>query len=441
MLGPGSDPNGFEVVIDRRTRSPFDGLGPLVFAPISSGDHVVELAGLSANCQVDSPSLRNVLVSERDTARVTFTVTCEGSGGTLQISVATTGTDLDPNGYMVTVDGAGLGEIDPDGTFSGTAPAGPHTIELGAMTPNCRAEGENPRTVGLPSQGYVALRFEVECSFADLAGPGHELAVIREVGNVSGLLLINDDGTGGRPLRASLDTSFQHPSWSPDGVHLVALASSGGLVVMDITSGETRGVDNTEEAMEPAWSPDGQQIAFARFVEESESTELFTINQDGLGLQQLTRGNRLSTAFDPAWSPDGREIVYVHSSSSQGTIALAVLTVGGETREVVTRDEFEGFNLFDPEWAPDGSAIAFVMSDSFGRHQIFLAPTSDHVPRQLTSGVEDNNDPTWSPDASRIGFISRRDGNRELYVMNADGTNPVRLTRTEESEHEPAWRP
>jgi TolB protein len=81
------------------------------------------------------------------------------------------------------------------------------------------------------------------------------------------------------------------------------------------------------------------------------------------------------------------------------------------------------------------------MSDSLGLHQIFLAPTSDYVPRQLTVGSEANRSPTWSPDASRIGFISRRDGNQELYAMNADGTNQVRLTRTDEFEEEPAWRP
>ena len=46
--------------------------------------------------------------------------------------------------------------------------------------------------------------------------------------------------------------------------------------------------------MEPAWSPDGRLIAFARFVPESESTELFTVSPDGLGLQQLTQGDRLA---------------------------------------------------------------------------------------------------------------------------------------------------
>lgn len=49
--------------------------------------------------------------------------------------------------------------------------------------------------------------------------------------------------------------------------------------------------------------------------------------------------------------------------------------------------------------------------------------------------------PAWSPDGTRIAFYSERDGNAEIYVMNADGTGVTRLTRTSADEGYPAWSP
>lgn len=49
--------------------------------------------------------------------------------------------------------------------------------------------------------------------------------------------------------------------------------------------------------------------------------------------------------------------------------------------------------------------------------------------------------PAWSPDGKRIAFYSERDGNAEIYVMNADGTGVMRLTRSSADEGYPAWSP
>ena len=51
--------------------------------------------------------------------------------------------------------------------------------------------------------------------------------------------------------------------------------------------------------------------------------------------------------------------------------------------------------------------------------------------------------PISSPDGSRIVFVSKRDGNTELYVMDADGENPVNLTknRADDGNGSYAWSP
>ena len=63
-------------------------------------------------------------------------------------------------------------------------------------------------------------------------------------------------------------------------------------------------------------------------------------------------------------------------------------------------------------------------------------------PHQLTTNDAMDVSPAWSPDGSRIAFITNRDGNDEVYVMTADGSDVQRLTNTSNaSESFPAWSP
>jgi Tol biopolymer transport system component len=50
-------------------------------------------------------------------------------------------------------------------------------------------------------------------------------------------------------------------------------------------------------------------------------------------------------------------------------------------------------------------------------------------------------DPTWSPDGTKIAFASDRDGNFEIYVMDADGTAQTRLTINPGNDSGPTWQP
>ena len=49
--------------------------------------------------------------------------------------------------------------------------------------------------------------------------------------------------------------------------------------------------------------------------------------------------------------------------------------------------------------------------------------------------------PMWSPDGKRIAFTSNRDGNPEIYLMNADGSRPRRITNHPERDDHPGWHP
>ena len=59
----------------------------------------------------------------------------------------------------------------------------------------------------------------------------------------------------------------------------------------------------------------------------------------------------------------------------------------------------------------------------------------------LTNDPRENEFAAWSPNGAKIAFVAGRDGNNEIYVMDADGNNQNRLTNHEASESGPAWCP
>lgn len=73
--------------------------------------------------------------------------------------------------------------------------------------------------------------------------------------------------------------------------------------------------------------------------------------------------------------------------------------------------------------------------------QIYLMNEDGSFPVRLTLTESDEFDPTWSPDGQRIAFVSLRDGDQEIYVMNADGSEQTNVTRHENKDWTPAWSP
>jgi len=59
--------------------------------------------------------------------------------------------------------------------------------------------------------------------------------------------------------------------------------------------------------------------------------------------------------------------------------------------------------------------------------------------KDLTNNPANDNNPSWSPDGSKITFETDRDGNYEIYVMNADGSNVQRLTNNPANDWFPNW--
>jgi TolB protein len=190
---------------------------------------------------------------------------------------------------------------------------------------------------------------------------------------------------------------------------------------------------------DPAFSPGGRLIAFVRGnASDSTDNEIYRMNADGTCVRQLT--NSPAQVSEPDWSPDGTRIAYVRrchivTMNSDGTGVFLT-----DANQCADPDQWRG----TPRWSPDGSKILFVSSEVDGAGDVFtMNPDGSGVAR-LTTDSAGEGTADWSPDGTKIAFASLRDDTArgELYVMDADGGNVVRLTdHASAFDFMPSWSP
>jgi dipeptidyl aminopeptidase/acylaminoacyl peptidase len=237
----------------------------------------------------------------------------------------------------------------------------------------------------------------------------------------NGLLVYADDGgaivsadlDGGAPKTIVPGPGNEHPVFSPDGTQLAYVYREAGnklwirVAAADGSSPRTIHDDPLMAVGYLGWSPDGRTIVAAR----QPTVRAFDVVNGGppsmmlLDIQgtEYSDGSLLTGLFRP---PSGQEVLYLGRSGK------------------------EGFGLYR-RTIPDGKPVP-LLTDA---HQ--------------TVPFGDLGNPAWSPDGTQIALqvlAPGADGEWRIYVMDADGSNPRRLTLfdlpgTLVSEGNPAWSP
>jgi TolB protein len=294
---------------------------------------------------------------------------------------------------------------------------------------------------------------------------GNAIAVVRGTDEQRDIFLISPSGEEVRRLTDGPGVN-ELPSWSPDGERLAFIRGdpAGEPYGVYVIGADGRGLAKISgevlaEESRPGWSPDGARIVFSGYAaselpvrDNFVQTDLYVVDVEGGKTTRVTGGETVD--FDPVWSPDGSRIIFVRAKGlrveedpTPEHIPQIYAMAPDGSKVVRLTDLSRGAS--NPAWAPDGSRIAFESDGDI----FVMNPDGGDVSRlAVETGAGENPnphptygnyEPSWSPDGSRIVFVSDRDGDRDLYVMPATGTEDqaVRLIDSPEEEFHPAWQP
>ena len=213
---------------------------------------------------------------------------------------------------------------------------------------------------------------------------------------------------------------------------------------LDVASGElnqiTSGCHWNEK---PAWSPDGRWIAFVS--NRTEFQEIYKAPAAGGEPTQVTHLN--CWCDSPRFSPDGSQIAYM--SNESGNSDIWIMDADGQNRRQIT--EHEGSDTF-VDWTPDGNGLLWSSDRDENDADIWYwnLQTGQHT--QLTTERGADLNPVASPCGQLIAFVSDRqakpdpkkpfaDRDKDIWLMAADGSFPVRLTENQGCDFCACWSP
>jgi Tol biopolymer transport system component len=158
-----------------------------------------------------------------------------------------------------------------------------------------------------------------------------------------------------------------------------------------------------------------------------------------------------NSEFDyyPAWSPDGKQIV-VSRRDPNDNYDLYLMNANGKKEMQLTNTP--AVDEVIPSWSPDGKKIAVSIcpdgdfdfdASEYNCMEIYVMDADGSNQIRLTENEAEDYGPTWSPDGEKIAFATNRDGNYEIYVMDADGSDPENLTKNPATDgfFAPYWSP
>jgi Tol biopolymer transport system component len=265
---------------------------------------------------------------------------------------------------------------------------------------------------------------------------------LSSVGASNHLYTINPDGGQLVELTPG-GLSVSLCKWSPTS-YLVACAavkddsSESDLILVDADDGEIKTAFTLgRTVLDLAWSPDGRQIALA--ADDIDGITVYDLADDSVRDYELGEGLTQRVA----WSNNGNRLAYSFGPRGEGEFATlyTVKTDFVDPKKWIERG--------GPDWvvsfAP-GDEQVLLESSRGGHSEIYVFDFVASSLIQLSNTREGegisgsaNSSPVYSADGGRIVYVSIREGQSDIYVMNADGTRVKNLTAHPGADGEPDW--
>jgi len=292
----------------------------------------------------------------------------EPQTGSIVARLTISGSQPDVDGCRVTVDGSAT-QVLLDGeshVFEGLS-TGTHSVTISDVAFNCIVQGDVSRSVVVGSDQPALVPFAVDCP-----APGS--------------------------IEVATGTAGSSP-FDPDGY---TITLDGG-VSLDI------GVSDA------VTFPD---LAVGEYEVEltgvADNCAVFGENPITVA---VTEGEATAISFGIACPPFYDHIAF--SSSRDGNSDIWVMGADGSNPVNLTNDEASSWG---PAWSPDGTRIAFTYGGYPGPGEVYVLGADGPV--NLTNNEARDGSPAWSPDGARIAFVTDRDGNPDIYVMDAATETP-----------------
>jgi Tol biopolymer transport system component len=234
-------------------------------------------------------------------------------------------------------------------------------------------------------------------------------------------------------------------SWSPDGKWLVAgemvFEDSSGIFLISSGQGERRKLVSRSAPSYtacPVFSPDGRFLAFVTGASAgAEDIYLLQLNKDYSAIgepKRLTHHGGFIRGI--SWAPDKQTLVYSHSADSDAWLWRVPAFSGAEPERL----DFAGPRATWPTVASHGNRLVYRRGDQdFDLWRV----DAGEAPKPTLFTERWDIHPRFSSDGRRLTFSSRREGGESaIWVSNADGTSPHRITSASgQTQGYPCWSP
>jgi TolB protein len=253
--------------------------------------------------------------------------------------------------------------------------------------------------------------------------------------NQYNLYISNLDGTDMK-LIASSQTFCGAQTWSPDGSRLLYLKGRTNEriyypVVYDVNADQENILIDSSDYTSPKWLSSDEVLLIP-------AADRSIIRYNILNKTRVKISAEEILFADYALSPDGK-VIAATSACWEGSQIFLLNIDGSDLRQITTSVSPDWFDTGfaregngSPSWSRDGKNLAFV-SYGDGDAEIFIADANGTNMKQITFNEDYDGDPVWSNDGQFIFFSSNRDrslGNYDIFRMNATGNNVLNVTRS-----------